>query len=163
MRKPLQLTLAASALAAAVVAAVLLVGRSPAITTGAPAAPLLSASADNMSLISDLKDERVFRDRQLRMDGAAVEGDGVSMPAPGVLEITPPLNFTANAAWAPYRTDLTAPFSAAFTVTVSDPLNGGADGVAFVLQADPLGARALGGLGSSLGIVREHKGPGGRS
>jgi hypothetical protein len=88
MRKPLQLTLAASALAAAVVAAVLLVGRSPAITTGAPAAPLLSAYADNMSLISDLKDERVFRDRQLRMDGAAVEGDGVSMPAPGVLEFT---------------------------------------------------------------------------
>jgi hypothetical protein len=57
----------------------------------------------------------------------------------------------AGAAWAPYAVSPFASWTAAFTLSLSAPIAGGADGAAFVIHADPRGAATLGAAGGALG------------
>lgn len=86
MKKNLGLALGASALSV-IGAAALLVGTNQATPLPEVAVPD-TGGTENSSLISELRDERAHRNKTLRIDGLTVVGEGVSMPAPGVLDFS---------------------------------------------------------------------------
>ena len=66
--------------------------------------------------------------------------------------LTPDAGGKAGSAMLDQRIDLSYDFQASFDVYLGNNANG-ADGLAFVLQNDPLGAHALGGNGGSYGAI----------
>ena len=55
-----------------------------------------------------------------------------------------------SALWSPYTVSAYQPFTVSFTLKTSSAIAGGADGVAFVFQADKRGTHAISGGGGSL-------------
>jgi len=88
MKKTLGLTLGVSALGVVGAAALLFGTNQPARLPDVGTTDDIAAAAANTSLISTLRDERVARNKEMRIDGLAVFGEGISMPAPGVLEFS---------------------------------------------------------------------------
>lgn len=93
----------------------------------------------------------------LTLNGAAVQANNGSQD---VLRLTPSLDFNAGSAFttAPISLAADASFSTAFTFQFSDPLDGGADGMVFVVQtvANSVGTGGGGigyfGIPNSVGV-----------
>ena len=66
--------------------------------------------------------------------------------------LTPDVGWKAGSAMLDQRIDLSYDFQASFDVYLGSNANG-ADGLAFVLQNDPLGAHALGAFGGNYGAI----------
>jgi Bacterial lectin/Domain of unknown function (DUF1929) len=73
--------------------------------------------------------------------------------------LTPDVAGQAGSAMLNQRVDLSYDFQASFDVYLGNNANG-ADGLAFVLQNDPLGAKAVGGTGGNYGAVGINNGLG---
>lgn len=79
----------------------------------------------------------------------SLNGPGAAGTAASGITLTAALNSQAGSSFSSLKVDLLGPFDYSFLINLGNP--GGADGMAFVLQNDPRGAAALGGLGGALG------------
>jgi hypothetical protein len=84
---------------------------------------------------------------EVRLNGNAIYDDGT-----GVVTLTADAPSQLGAVMSTQQIDLRADFSLSFNVFLGAN-DGGADGLAFVLHNDPLGAAAIGGGGGRLGAA----------
>jgi hypothetical protein len=71
------------------------------------------------------------------------------------LVLTPSVGFRMGTAFiaSPFAVQAGTTFSASFQFAITDPVLGGADGLAFVVHNDTAGAAAVGGAGGGLGYL----------
>lgn len=81
-----------------------------------------------------------------------VKISSASACAASMLQLTPSAVGRAGAAWAPDTISFAAPFSLDFTLALTAPLSGGADGMAVVLHRDSRGRIAWANVGGQLGL-----------
>ena len=85
-------------------------------------------------------------------DGASLNGSAAYDSAHQTFVLTPDAGWQSGSVMLDHRIDLSYDFQTSFDVYLGNN-DKGADGLAFVLQNDPLGENALGGLGGSYGAV----------
>ena len=85
-------------------------------------------------------------------NNALINGSAIYDSAHHTFVLTPDVAGKAGSAMLNQRIDLSYDFQASFDVYLGNNANG-ADGLAFVLQNDPLGAKAIGGGGGNYGAL----------
>ena len=85
-------------------------------------------------------------------NGALLNGSATYDSAHQTFVLTPDAGWQAGSAMLDHRIDLSYDFQTSFDVYLGNN-DEGADGLAFVLQNDPLGENALGGIGGSYGAI----------
>ena len=84
--------------------------------------------------------------------GFLLVGDAINSSPSACYILTQDLKNQTGAAWYENQVDLNSPFDLEFDIRLGST-NGGADGMAFLLQNSSLGLSAIGGGGSDLGVT----------